>query len=111
MSDDDITGLAHELWAMAQDVAPISDRVDLMSAELQKWAAAERERWKNLLSLQQRSYEREIAIEVAAERERCAALMAVTRADVSLAVGEMTAGEWRTCSAVLQVLRNRMRQP
>jgi len=52
MSDDDINGLAHELWALAQGVAPISDLVDLMIPELQKFAAAVR----------------------AAERERCAAL-------------------------------------
>jgi len=50
MNDDDITGLAHELLALAQGVAPISDRVDLMIPELQKFAAAVR----------------------AAERERCA---------------------------------------
>jgi hypothetical protein len=50
MSDDDINGLAHELWSLAQGVAPISDRIDLMIPELQKFSASVR----------------------AAERERCA---------------------------------------
>jgi hypothetical protein len=50
--DTTINGLAHELWAMAQGVAPIEDVVVTMMTELHAFAAAA----------------------VATERERCAAV-------------------------------------
>jgi pyocin large subunit-like protein len=47
--DTTINGLAHELWAIAQGVAPIEDVVTPIMLELQQFAdavmAAERDRW------------------------------------------------------------------
>jgi hypothetical protein len=67
MNRDDIIRWARE--AGIDEFGSLDERLILFAALV---AAAERKNYEHTLALQQKSYEREIQIEVEAEREACA---------------------------------------
>jgi hypothetical protein len=67
MNRDDIIRMARE--AGIDEFGSLDERLIFFAALV---AAAERKNYEHTLALQQKSYEREIQIEVEAEREACA---------------------------------------
>jgi hypothetical protein len=79
---DDIIKWARE--AGIDEFGSLDERLILFAALV---AAAERKNYEHTLALQQKSYEREIQIEVEAEREACAKVAKETVCDMHLGTG------------------------
>jgi hypothetical protein len=82
MNRDDIIRMARE--AGIDEFGSLDERLIFFAALV---AAAERKNYEHTLALQQKSYEREIQIEVEAEREACAKVAKETVCDMHLGTG------------------------
>jgi hypothetical protein len=83
MTREEVMEMAYESGM----IAGYEGEPDLLERFAALVAAAERKNYEHTLALQQKSYEREIQIEVEAEREACAKVAKETVCDMHLGTG------------------------